>query len=495
MRCFLLFVCLMVTPSFLFSQLDSFDIASYARPDLRRETARMTPNFGFGSTLGKKGFLGRDRGFGLNLNGDYDKSLFVNTKATQLFSFTRFGLDVNFSDFKEQNISNIADRYFNLSPEFVINRRQKKYKDAEQFFEIDISGGIDLDILNFDRNNGENISRELLNGGFSIPLYWGKGRIELVNDAWHALTIIEMLGAAGLLKKEVNEQELLDFAHKIGTIKNFRNTDFRLERIAEYEALCAFLIKNDIAKESDYRFFAHLNDAWSYESFVVRNSGKEWKYGVIPTVDIQSLNDGFYNNSRALFNFLLPLSSYFYQSNYFIGIPFSSAFYNYSRSIYSNGFTNENAHLLSGSMLASISYQNFQAQSINWQRNFQFQLGVGPQIRKGLGVIDERILLDETSIIATLNSQYTINYIPNARSYYFLIFNLNYNLRHTITADFEEKQDDLLVGAITGRYERYVSPTISWYILGSLNFTSRHFTDAGYSNVNSIQAGVNYRLY
>ena len=225
MRYFLMFVCFLVMPAFLISQIDSFDIAGYARPDLRRETASVVPDFSLNTRTGTEDFVTGDRGFGFNLGGDYFKSSFINTATTQLSASYRYGLNISLSNF-EQNFNNISStrKFFNLSPTFSIFRSKKKFKDSARFFELDIVGRVDFDILNFDNNLGEDITSELLNGNISLPLYWGKGRIENVNVAWLSASILKMLDKATLLKKEVGHAEVLALADQLASFTNIRNT-------------------------------------------------------------------------------------------------------------------------------------------------------------------------------------------------------------------------------------------------------------------------------
>ena len=57
-----LFIVIFVSifPFFLFSQIDSFDIAGYSRPDLRRETASVVPDFSLNTRTGTEDFVTGD---------------------------------------------------------------------------------------------------------------------------------------------------------------------------------------------------------------------------------------------------------------------------------------------------------------------------------------------------------------------------------------------------------------------------------------------------
>jgi len=137
----------MAMPTFSISQIDSFDIASYARPDLVRETARVTPDFSFSTSAGSDDFQFRNKGIGFNFGGDFYKSVFVNTATTQLSSNYRLGLNVSLSNFENDLLNSTETRkYFNLSPNFTVTRSKKIFKDTTRFFEYDIISNIDFDV-------------------------------------------------------------------------------------------------------------------------------------------------------------------------------------------------------------------------------------------------------------------------------------------------------------------------------------------------------------
>jgi hypothetical protein len=66
-----------------------------------------------------------------------------------------------------------------------------------------------------------------------------------------------------------------------------------LEEIAVIEALCSYFFENELVTKDNALFYAVLLDAWNYESFVQRFSGKEIKFGVTPSLNI-------FNNSNLI---------------------------------------------------------------------------------------------------------------------------------------------------------------------------------------------------
>ena len=97
--------------------------------------------------------------------------------------------------------------------------------------------------------------------------------------------------------------------------------------------------------------------------------------------------------------------------------------------------------------------------------------------------------------MANLNTNYRIHFIPNQRTNYSVSFNLNYFFRHHFDDTFAQPSFDFLTANISGQYLKYVSPQITWFIIGNLNFNASAIENNGFSNTNNIRIGVDYRLY
>ncbi|MBL7967589.1 MAG: hypothetical protein JNK09_11360 [Prolixibacteraceae bacterium] len=110
----------------------------------------------------------------------------------------------------------------------------------------------------------------------------GKGRIESVNDLWQGYYILEKLKKQNSLDRDLNEQDIFEFASFISKLKNKRFFDYRLRKIAELKALDSILHKQNLIKNSNIAYFSTLNDYWSFPIYFDRKSGKEIKLAITP---------------------------------------------------------------------------------------------------------------------------------------------------------------------------------------------------------------------
>jgi len=118
----------------------------------------------------------------------------------------------------------------------------------------------------------------------ALKLGFGKGRIEMVQDAQMALYILKDLKAEGLIEGEVDSSTIYEFARLITAINNKRVFDSRRKRIYELTKIDSFLRRNGVAKETDIRYFTIINDDWSFAYNPDRSSGKDWFFHLVPSV-------------------------------------------------------------------------------------------------------------------------------------------------------------------------------------------------------------------
>jgi hypothetical protein len=115
-----------------------------------------------------------------------------------------------------------------------------------------------------------------------VILGFGKGRIEMVQDAQMALYILNDLEQQGLINAPVDHQTINSFAQLITQINNRRVFDFRRKRIFELTQIDSFLRNKGITSSADIRLFTTINDNWSYGYNPLRSSGSDWFFRLIP---------------------------------------------------------------------------------------------------------------------------------------------------------------------------------------------------------------------
>ncbi|WP_132053249.1 hypothetical protein [Pseudocnuella soli] len=141
----------------------------------------------------------------------------------------------------------------------------------------------------------------------SVTLGFGRGRIELVQDAQMALFILNDLQQQGLLQRPADEQTALKLAQVITAINNRRVFDSRRRRIYELTTIHDFLQREGLTGSGDIRVFTTINDNWALAFNPTRASGTRWYVNVTPgaswlrvvqksTVD-QKDSEAFRNNN------------------------------------------------------------------------------------------------------------------------------------------------------------------------------------------------------
>ncbi|MEM9847313.1 MAG: hypothetical protein AAF847_05455 [Bacteroidota bacterium] len=466
------------------AQIDSFDIADYARPDLVRTVMVLQPDFGLGTSYYQLDDNPVRNDIESVISGSFFRSKFVNTLEEQSLTSISGNFNSSFnSDIGARAIRSSSPR---ILPYLYINsfvqepatirfgeaienqfqnslwiryeRSKKRFKpDSKQrFFETRPFMSADYRIGNqmlVDSSRRANVHSARL---FSdIELYWGKGRIELVNDAWHAIRIIEQLADYGLLKESMENIDFQDFAERISEIKNFRNTDFRLEGIAEYEALCQYLIEKKIFDPSNYSTFAVLRDAWIYESFVSRLSGREFKYGFIPSMELNRNVSEKFNDFRSLD----------------LGLQ------------------------------ASVAYNSYRPIRNDWQFDRTYALNFG--FVKGQNLTGRMFndYLDRLSLRASIFTSHRLSYLPNQRHNYAIDLSASYFYDREIDEERRLSNNDaislergFLNTSLSATYNYYISPRLFLQLRANFNFTSQHFrkTNNYLRNSNGLIGQVSY---
>ncbi len=126
---------------------------------------------------------------------------------------------------------------------------------------------------------------------FSPEVGLGIGRIERVEDARQAFYILEEFKKNNVLKREMNKEEIFEFAQLISKVKNKRFLDSRLHRIDEITTLDNYLKSNGILSNEDALYFTSLYDMWDYGALYNRSSGWEIALKVSPNYYSKEYNE------------------------------------------------------------------------------------------------------------------------------------------------------------------------------------------------------------
>lgn len=136
-----------------------------------------------------------------------------------------------------------------------------------------------------------NNSSKTLEYNLFIPVKYGSGRIEEVQDARQAVYILDELYKANRITGDISEEQITEFADLIATLKAERFFDSRIQKISELSRIDSFLHKNALLSNNDITYFATLNDFWDYGRQQVRRSGTRTSAVLYPGFGLLKLNE------------------------------------------------------------------------------------------------------------------------------------------------------------------------------------------------------------
>ena len=119
-----------------------------------------------------------------------------------------------------------------------------------------------------------------------MPISIGKGRIEPIEDARHALYILGELKKKKQLIREPSSDEILQIATQISEIKNKRILDSRLKKIYELKQLDSVLQSMNLIEDADMSYFTVVNDMWDFGGLQFRSAGSQLSLKYTPGVNV-----------------------------------------------------------------------------------------------------------------------------------------------------------------------------------------------------------------
>jgi len=216
----------------------------------------------------------------------------------------------------------------------------------------------------------------------------GKGRIEQVQDARLALYLLDDLNKLNRSKRTATDEDLLELAKLITSLKHKRFFDSRLQKIAEIEAIDLFMQNKNIASTTDAAYFTSLNDNWDFANNPVRYSGNRMFTGIEGSLAYN------YNNNFA---------QYQPDDNYIVE-------------------TTKKENLASIYLVTGLTHEK--PKTIKWQNSASFKAGIG--IRQGNETEKERNdMTNDTESSAyveavpsvKLSADYGFGFYPNSRTW------------------------------------------------------------------------------
>jgi hypothetical protein len=291
-----------------YGQLHEFDLAKFKLPDIERQTLEADFDLNGSNQIRKYDnilwFDTEERRNNFSGNVDIAYRHYKNTAVLQRNNQIRFNLYSGYFSSGNGDIHDVKDTRF--TPGIFWLRTNRKYFQPSTFFEINQKVRMNAIYRNIDRNDGNGALEEGELTEFTmvgqLPLKYGKGRIEPVQDARHAIYLLDELAKINRLHKAQSDEEVMAFGQFIAKIKNKRFFDSRIKRMAEIEAVDSFLTANDYPLEKDARFFTTLGDYWDFGAGPMRQAGQRFSFVMQPGYylygyngDSQYIGDGKIN--------------------------------------------------------------------------------------------------------------------------------------------------------------------------------------------------------
>jgi hypothetical protein len=245
----------------------------------------------------QKGKSNSDQSKSFNSNLKLDYSLFKNTRKAQKQTNINFSISP-YDRSSSTEIQNLLTNHTNYDLEdnrsnagINYNSANRFYFGRNLFFEINPIVEFNARYEKYEsKNTTNNIitnsseSKRIFNTNFTLPLRFGVGRIENVEDARMSVFILEDLQKNNQLTKSVSDEDILAFAVKITQLRNKRHFDSRKRRIYEIQAVDSFIRDNGFSESQNAVYFSGLIDNWEYASNPWRASGNRFSIGMGPNV-------------------------------------------------------------------------------------------------------------------------------------------------------------------------------------------------------------------
>lgn len=396
----------------LFGQIDTYPIGEYKRPELHRKTLFLT-----GATSSSNQFVSnsdQDRSnLDLNLNVGY--SSLRNDKSTQRTTshFTSLQTDIDFE------ADNKANSLFTHRSIMDVKRFQPNQTFAGYAPEINVTAEYDKGV--------ENLTKRV---DVALPIGLGVGRIEIINDAWLAISILKNLREEGQLLREPTHQEITTFAEEIARIKNARVLDFRRKRIYELDEIYKHIVNINVVAENTLAF-AILYDAWNYEIYDTRRSGSSGDSYISPRY-IFRFNDDLFD---------------------------------------------------SGSGSWSLRYRTFKPLNLHWDRNTSFEINFNSSYFTNSEITNEKEQISDNMNL-TISAEYGLDYYLSRRTH------MGWQNRVSLNKLFKTSREIYFVSS-NMNFVHWLSPQLQ--IVGSLGI-SNQYTENQFTQTNRWNPNFSFNM-
>ncbi|NQU68841.1 MAG: hypothetical protein HQ510_12935 [Candidatus Marinimicrobia bacterium] len=436
--------------SISFTQSIHFNLSDYKLPDLKRRSLQFNIDLSATYDYYKIPYLddyppreGRYKKYLGKIFFQYDHT--VNNSEYQQQSAFRLDIDARSYPNNRTNNNLYDNSYF--SPTLNYTKIDRKYFGRNNFEEMNF---ISHYVLYLNNNSGQSVEnrQKIQILSISIPIKRGRGRIEPVQDARHAVYLFEELSNVGRLTSDKSDEDIIEFAKLISRLKNERFFDSRLRKIAEIEAVDSFFVSKNYVIQSDAKYFSILSDIWSYGRRPVRLSGKRISATILPGYNL-------HNN----------LQKSNWEDYYSQNIEEKSGYI-------TNTFT----------VNAGIEFNYEKPINLYWQNSID--------ISGYCGIIDSKTKevshsseMEFRAPNILMRLHHTIGYYPNTRTY----FTASYDVQYVSFFNNPHQPDHIMGSKGNAKYEHidlnayyYISPKLTLRMNASFYYLRQHFSNGVY---------------
>ena len=284
---------------------NGFDLSKYYTPDIKRNSLEFQFNMNGSAT----NYRDTTTASSFNLQGtQLNFTNLLNTRKKISTFQTGINVGLGYSKFTDKN--------FSFSNSDYVRWFNKLYYSGKHFFIYNATVNYYGYYSKITKTQIHDISTyKSSEVNISPEIGWGIGRIERVEDARQAIYILEEFMKNNVLNREMDKEEIFEFAQLISNVKNKRFLDSRLHRIDEISTLDNYLKNKGVLSNVDAPYFTSLYDMWDYGALYSRSSGLELTFKVSPAYYCKSnTNNNFYNQikeygvkSSVSFNYSKPV--------------------------------------------------------------------------------------------------------------------------------------------------------------------------------------------
>jgi len=395
------------------AQNTTFKLSDYKNPNYFYQTLDL--NFGFNNSLsgnkntGTYNSSGKSFSFYSHTGGAYSR--YINSLKAQgdlsINLNAGVGSGNNNSSYNSDSYNSEAkSNSFGHSESLNLAGLHRFYNQKQNFIEVNGSLSISnsynsssnkqflSDTVSSFRENSFKDFGNSISGSFLI----GKGRIEQVQDARMAFYLLEDMHRLTREKRPATDEDVLELAKLITSLKYKRFFDYRLRKIAEITAIDSFMQQKGIVNATDATYFTSLTDNWNYANNPRRDNGHRLYIGLDANFGYTYQND--------------------YQTN---TIPVIL--------IYDRTSKHKSAGLF---MVLGYSYEK--PTSRKWQNSASVEGGFGIQQHNENGTVrndptaeTETDLYTQSFPSAYLSGNYGFGYYPTSRTWMTFDWQLNCN--------------------------------------------------------------------